>query len=309
MMKKIIYSAIIALVLLSFQANVNAQVAINSTGTDPNASALLDLSGNNKGLLIPRISLNSETDMETITDLDSNSSSATGLLVYNTGLGNLKEKGFFYWNGERWKKLGDESPHNPSDESHKNSPDYKSVSYIGAFTEHDTVDGIKLGDFRFKIATKAGVNVNSDSTISDNVDIYIKYVGEENSVRLRSKSFTVIPSETFAVTVHSAPSNYSRLDFGLRTGTSRNTDFLTQDTWYGWGGSGKGIKTNNYSPNYTGAYKNAPADNQMTTEKKQYTFTVADSTVEEFYRCEFMVLGKYISDAKVVLYIERIATK
>lgn len=67
------------ILLIGFQSKVQAQnVAINTTGNDPDESAMLDIVNSSKGLLIPRVSLSSTTDAVTI------SSPATSLLVYNT---------------------------------------------------------------------------------------------------------------------------------------------------------------------------------------------------------------------------------
>jgi len=72
-------------------------VGINTTGNTPNASAMLDISSSNSGLLIPRVSLLSTTDVTTI------SSPATSLLVYNTNSGMTGGQiGFYYWNGSQW---------------------------------------------------------------------------------------------------------------------------------------------------------------------------------------------------------------
>ncbi len=78
---------------------VRAQnVGINSTGALPHASAGLDVNYPNKGLLIPRVSLSSNTDVVTIPG------PANSLLVYNTnasitgGCG----VGYYYWNGTQW---------------------------------------------------------------------------------------------------------------------------------------------------------------------------------------------------------------
>lgn len=69
-------------VLLVCVNNVFAQnIGINSTGATPDNSAMLDISAANKGLLIPRVSLTSTTDVATIT------SPQTSLLVYNLNAG------------------------------------------------------------------------------------------------------------------------------------------------------------------------------------------------------------------------------
>ena len=77
-----------------------SQVAINTSGDNPDASAGLDVSFTNKGVLIPRVALTSATDNTTI------SSPATSLLVYNTGTGGLSPAGYYYWNGSQWVQFG-----------------------------------------------------------------------------------------------------------------------------------------------------------------------------------------------------------
>ena len=73
-------------------------VAINAAGTAADNSAKLDISATNKGVLIPRVSLISNTDVATI------ASPATSLLVYNSNasMTNGNGKGYYYWNGSKW---------------------------------------------------------------------------------------------------------------------------------------------------------------------------------------------------------------
>ncbi len=82
--------------LSAFTLGVQAQVGIGTT--TPDASALLEVQSSSKGLLIPRVTLQSTTDVTTIT------SPATGLLVYNTTAHNDVLTGFYYWEGS-WKPL------------------------------------------------------------------------------------------------------------------------------------------------------------------------------------------------------------
>ena len=61
-----------------FATTLAAQnVGINATGATPDASALLDVSGNNKGLLIPRVNLTATNISAPVT------APAISLLVYN----------------------------------------------------------------------------------------------------------------------------------------------------------------------------------------------------------------------------------
>ncbi len=47
-----------------FEVAVSQNVAINSDGSSPDTSAVLDLQSANKGLLVPRLSLSSLTDAD-----------------------------------------------------------------------------------------------------------------------------------------------------------------------------------------------------------------------------------------------------
>ncbi|MCO5247880.1 MAG: hypothetical protein M9887_02870 [Chitinophagales bacterium] len=67
--------------IFTLSVQVNAQnIGISSDARTPDESAGLDIDFNNKGFLIPRISLIGNTDNTTITD------PAHSLLVYNTGI-------------------------------------------------------------------------------------------------------------------------------------------------------------------------------------------------------------------------------
>ncbi len=78
-------------------------VAINSTGAAADASAILDVTSASKGVLIPRVSLQSLSDAVTIT------SPANSLLVYNTNAALTGGTGFYFNSGTSgspsWSKL------------------------------------------------------------------------------------------------------------------------------------------------------------------------------------------------------------
>lgn len=94
-MKKILLQ-----VLLSFF--VSSAVAQNvGVGTaTPNASAMLDVTSANKGVLVPRVALLDANDVTTIP------APVVSLLIYNTGIGGLPavavSPGYYYWNGSKW---------------------------------------------------------------------------------------------------------------------------------------------------------------------------------------------------------------
>ena len=86
----------LTVLFLLLSINLRAQVGIGTT--TPDASAQLEVKSTSKGLLIPRVALQSTTDVTTI------AAPATGLLVYNTAAHNDVLTGFYYWEGS-WKPL------------------------------------------------------------------------------------------------------------------------------------------------------------------------------------------------------------
>jgi hypothetical protein len=86
------------LIVLNFQLKAQ-NVGINSSGAIPDASAMLDVSATNMGLLIPRVAL-SQTGLATPITAPS-----TSLLVYNTASVNDVTPGYYYWDGGQWVRF------------------------------------------------------------------------------------------------------------------------------------------------------------------------------------------------------------
>ncbi len=84
---------ICVLFFLTFFTKTYAQVAINTNGALPDNSAMLDVSSNTKGILIPRML---EAERTSIV------SPADGLMVYQTN----NSEGFYYYNGASWLFIG-----------------------------------------------------------------------------------------------------------------------------------------------------------------------------------------------------------
>lgn len=92
-MKKRILTGAAVVFALAMTTQVKAQnVAINSDGSAPNSSAMLDVSSTTKGLLTPRMTSAQRTAI---------SSPATGLIVYQTD----GTAGFYYYDGSSWVVL------------------------------------------------------------------------------------------------------------------------------------------------------------------------------------------------------------
>jgi hypothetical protein len=93
-----------ALLLIGVSLTSIAQnVGINATGANPDASAMLDVSATNTGMLIPRVALTARNVAAPVV------SPALSLLVYNTATAgtspNNVTPGFHYWTGTAWVPL------------------------------------------------------------------------------------------------------------------------------------------------------------------------------------------------------------
>jgi hypothetical protein len=91
----------LVLILTSSLMFSQGGVGINSNGSAPATSAMLDIASNSKGVLIPRVSLTSTTDITTITN-----GNIVSLLVYNTSTISDILPGYYYWDGTVWKTMG-----------------------------------------------------------------------------------------------------------------------------------------------------------------------------------------------------------
>jgi hypothetical protein len=94
-----------AVLAIFYSRDLTSQnVGINGTGATPNLSAMLDIVSTSKGLLLPRVTLTSNTDATTIAN-----GNVTSLMVYNTTAASAGATavypGYYYWNGAKWEAL------------------------------------------------------------------------------------------------------------------------------------------------------------------------------------------------------------
>ena len=167
-MKSIIRITLIILLITNHQTliTLNAQVAVNSDGASPDASAMLDVTSTSKGILIPRMTT---TERETI------SSPATGLLVYDTD-----ENSFWYYNGTSWTEVGSAAfiSENGLTQSVNNDDDF----IFGADSlNYGTGSEYKFFFDKSKGAFRAGL-VRFDAWDESNLGDYSAAFGEETQV-------------------------------------------------------------------------------------------------------------------------------
>ena len=94
-MKKIFLLILITFLLNQYSDLFSQGVSLNTSGSEADPSAILDLTSTTKGLLIPRMSTGDRTSITPLT------SAQNGLLVYDT-----TENKFYYWNGSSWNVFG-----------------------------------------------------------------------------------------------------------------------------------------------------------------------------------------------------------
>jgi hypothetical protein len=88
--RKMKKNIILLLVVTALSINSKAQsVAINTDGSNPDASAALDIKSTSKGMLVPRM---------TMAQRDGITTPANGLLIYQTD----NSPGFYFYNGSTW---------------------------------------------------------------------------------------------------------------------------------------------------------------------------------------------------------------
>lgn len=158
----------ILLLLISSQAGFS-QVAINTTGATSDPSAVLDVNASNKGLLIPRVSLNSIAD-----NLTPVNNPAVGLLVYNTG-GNMTP-GIYIWNGQSWSSLA------TLEQVVNLEPDVNNAGTFGEMFEYHSIGtysnisvpspGVWVPWVTASQGDSSGIGYSSSSLIIENTGVY-----------------------------------------------------------------------------------------------------------------------------------------
>ncbi len=97
---------LIIILMLSCFDNIFAQVGINSDGSQPDSSAMLDVKSTDKGMLIPRMT---QSQRDAIT-----TPVATGLIIYQTD----NTPGFYFYDGGSWIRMTTTSDGNTLDEAY-----------------------------------------------------------------------------------------------------------------------------------------------------------------------------------------------
>ena len=83
---------LVTVLFLLTSASIHAQVGINTNGNTPDTSAMLDVSSNNRGVLLPRMTTAQRTAI---------AQPADGLTVYD-----LSTTSYWYYDNDQWNEIG-----------------------------------------------------------------------------------------------------------------------------------------------------------------------------------------------------------
>ncbi|MEN8224789.1 MAG: hypothetical protein ABFS05_05455 [Bacteroidota bacterium] len=143
----------IVLVIALFSSHLSAQVAINTSGDNPENCAMLDVNSDTSGILLPRVSLVALNDSAPI-----NSVMVDGLLVYNIATSSDLTPGLYIWRDTTWLRA------NFSNETHQRSfpetsyfPSGEQDSYIDAYIYCQDLIHDGYNDWRLPSLTEAEV--------------------------------------------------------------------------------------------------------------------------------------------------------
>ncbi len=129
--------------LLVLGINVSAQVAINTDGSVPNASAMLDVKATGKGMLPPRMTLAQRP-----------AAPVTGLIIYQTDV----IAGLYYYDGAAWQRIGNSS----GDYWQPNGSDiYFNTGKVGIGRTNPDNNGLNVANY---ITGRAAVKGSDEST-------------------------------------------------------------------------------------------------------------------------------------------------
>lgn len=110
---------------------LHAQVGINTT--TPNTNAELDVFSNNRGLLIPRITLVNTTDFSPL------SAHVAGMIVYNTNTAGDVTPGFYYNDGTLWRRVATGIPVTSGWNINGNAGTNSNTNFLGTTTNQPVV--------------------------------------------------------------------------------------------------------------------------------------------------------------------------
>ncbi|MCX6313633.1 MAG: tail fiber domain-containing protein [Sphingobacteriales bacterium] len=188
------------------QHNSQAQsLAINSTNAAADPSAILDISSDVKGMLIPRVYLTDKLSSFPIYN------AANSLIVYNTSSAGTPPNnlfpGYYYWMGTHWQRLLTDNN--------------EAWSLKGNYNTDENTDYIGTADQKnFYIRTN-GYQAMSFMNYSNFVGIGETNPGDNLVIKLNTRGVNPMPADFAGIQIKPSSANGSNNNEGLHIGLSR----------------------------------------------------------------------------------------
>ncbi|MCB9188963.1 MAG: hypothetical protein H6600_08365 [Flavobacteriales bacterium] len=167
---------VIPSILVSTSLAFSQSVGINSTGANPDASAMLDISSSSQGVLVPRVALTATNAAGPVTG------PATSLLVYNTATAgaapNNVTPGFYYWDGSAWVRFSEDGDNWKLD---GNTGTTASASAIGVAANNNFIGTTDATDYVFATNGLERMRLKTDNTTTARLGIGTAFTSNLNS--------------------------------------------------------------------------------------------------------------------------------
>lgn len=188
-----------------FTVSVNSQVGIGTT--NPHPSAALEINSQQSGLLIPRVSLNSLTDVTTIPN------PANSLIIYNTSTTGGLSRGFYFWQDNTWNPLKESSSGSGNNGNAwlLNGNSSNATNFLGTtnfFPINFRVDNRQFGFFH----PNGGITLGFNSSANVN-----------NSVAIGTNANASSSTEAVAIGNNATGSGFQSLALGVSSRASNNS--------------------------------------------------------------------------------------
>jgi len=210
----------VLLILLSATINTLAQVGINTDGSAPDSSAMLDVKSTGKGILIPRMT---EADRNGI------ASPVQGLMIYQTD----NTPGFYFYDGSAWSRIITSST-NTDWKIDGNSGITTGTHFIGT-TDNQDLDIRINNTLRARITTKGQLE-----TLNNEKSVFIGEGAGINSIFYNHKQVYIGNYSGYSSALYS----YYNVSIGyeaLEESGFNNTALGAQSLKYDTGNSNTGI--------------------------------------------------------------------
>jgi len=201
---------IIIYLVFAIQIAKSQNIGINSSGANPDGSAMLDIAATNKGLLVPRVALTATNATGPI------STPLTSLFVYNTATAGTAPNnvipGYYYWNGAAWVAFNTST----------NTPTGWSLTgNAGTNIATNFLGNTDATDFLFKTNNLERMRINS----AGNIGIGSAAFNASNPEKLLVDAGTTL--STYAITAKGSIDNFFQFNIQNQASTSNaSTDIV-----------------------------------------------------------------------------------